>query len=171
MARDRVRIPGEAEIACSSWKGVSRDGSNESQLSSDVHQHYASRIEQAVNAVAITGGTWAVAIIGALIGLAIASNGGGAIVVGLLIMIGAGAFFFFKHQNLERVRQQTREALEKERDSVFGILKAALAELTDFRREVAQEDLKADRVTELLHALSSPEYILKRPEQSRAVIA
>jgi hypothetical protein len=41
--------------------------------------------------------------------------------------------------------------------------------LTDLRRETAREDAKAANVVELLSALSSPQFILKRPEQARAI--
>ena len=144
---------------------------NEQQLSADLYQHYASRIEQAVNAVGITGGTWAALVIGGLLGLVIAAQGGGAILVGILIMAAAGAYFYFQYKNLDKVRQQTRETLEKERDDANRIMKAALAELTDLRRETAKEDGKADDVVELLAALSSPQFVLKRPEQTRTVMA
>lgn len=171
IARDRTLVPTEAEITCGSWKGTSRDGLNEQQLSAELHEHYANRIEQAVNAVGISGGTWAALIIGALLGLVIAALGGGAILVGILIMAGAGAYFYFQYKNLDNVRQQTRESLGKERDDATRILKAALAELTDLRRETAKEDGKADDVVELLAALSSPQFVLKRPEQTRTVMA
>jgi hypothetical protein len=91
--------------------------------------------------------------------------------MGILIMAAAGAYFYFKHQNLDNVRQQTRAALEKERDAADRILKAALAELTDIRRETSKEDGKADDVVELLSSLSSPQFVLKRPEQARTVMA
>lgn len=169
VARDRAQVAVDVEIGSGSWKGASRDGSNEQQLVGDLHQHYSDRIEQAIAAVTITGSTWAVTIIGALLGLVIAIQGGGAILVGLVIMAGAGAYFYFQHNNLENIRQRTREALEKERDEAQRILKAGLAELTDVRRETTREDAKATDVIELLSALSSPQFILKRPEQARAI--
>lgn len=170
-ARDRAQVPVKAEIACGSWKGTSRDGLNEQPLSADLQKHYANRIEQAVNAVAITGGTWAVLVIGILLGIVIATGGGTAIVFGILIMAAAGAYFYFKYKDLENVRQHTRQTLEKERDDSGRILKAAMAELTDLRRETAKEDAKADGVVELLSALSSPQFVLNRPEQARAIMA
>ena len=176
-ARDRAVIPAEAEISCGSWKGTSRDGSNEQALSGDLYKHYASRIEQAVNAVGITGGVWAATVIGGLIGLVIVmsslsapTNIGGAL-IGLLILAGAGALFFFKYKDLENVRTRVRQNLEKERDEARRILKACLAELTDFRRELAREDGRANGVVELLTALHSPQFILKGPESTRTVIA
>ena len=118
VARDRAQVPAEAEIACGSWKGTSRDGSNEQQLSGDLYQHYSNRIEQAVAAVAITGGTWAAIIIGGLLGLVIATVAQRSGQTwwspdGLLIMAAAGAYFYFQHNNLENVRQRTREALKR----------------------------------------------------------
>jgi len=168
-ARDRALVPTEAEMKAGSWKGASKDGLNEQQLSTDLQQHYASRIEQAVNAVGISGGSWVALIIGGLFGLLIAAQG--AIPMGILIMAAAGAYFFFQYKNLDNVRQQARETLEKERDDANRILKAALAELTDLRRETSNEDGKADDVLDLLSALSSPQFVLKRPEQARTVIA
>ena len=170
-ARDRASVPADVEMVCGSWKGSSRDGLNEQQLGADLHSHYASRIEEAVNAVKITGGTWAVVIIGALFGLLVASGGGKSLLMALLIMAGVGAYFYFQYQNLDKRRVQARESLEKERDDASRILKASLAELTDLRREIAKEDGKADQVLTLLSALSSPQYVLNRPEQARSIVA
>jgi len=170
-ARDRASVPSDVEMACGSWKGSSRDGLNEHLLRSDLHSHYASRIEVAVNAVKITGATWAVVIIGALFGLLVASGGGKSLITALLIMAGVGAYFYFQYQNLDKRRQQARGGLEKERDDASRILKALLAELTDLRREIAREDSKADQVLTLLSALSSPQYVLNRPEQARTIVA
>jgi hypothetical protein len=171
VARDRSLVPADVELTCGSWKGSSKDGFNEKELAADVSQHYASRIDQGVAAVQITGGTWAALIIGVLLGLVIAVQGGGAILVGLVIMAGAGAYFCFQYKDLDSVRLRARENLEKERDNTLRILRACLAELTDLRRETAREDAKADDVTEFLSALSSPQFILKRPEQARAVVS
>jgi hypothetical protein len=177
IARDRSRIPADVEINSGSWKGTCRDGSEERQLNSNLYQHYTTRIVQAVNAVRIKGSTWAVAIIGGLIGLMVVFKGinpaleATTIFIGLLIMAGAGAFFYFQYNNLDKVRQQTQQGLEKERDAASKILKAALAELTDLRRDAAKEDEKAENVLALLKALSSPQFILKRPDQVNRILA
>ena len=86
-------------------------------------------------------------------------------------MAGAGAYFYFQYKKLDNIREQTRKNLEKERDDALKILRAGLAELTDLRRETAREDAKADDVVELLSELSSPQFVLKRPEQARSVVA
>jgi hypothetical protein len=40
-----------------------------------------------------------------------------------------------------------------------------LAELADYRFEVAREDARSRDVTVLLESLSSPQFVLQRPEQ------
>jgi len=170
-ARDRASVPSDVEIKCGSWEGSTRDGLNEQLLGGDLQSHYASRIEAAVSAVKISGGTWAVLIIGALFGLVVASGGGSALLMALLIVAGAGLYFYFQYQNLDKRRQQVRGELEKERDDAARIMRAALAELVDLRRETAKEDGKADQVLTLLSALSSPQFVLNRPEQARTIVA
>ncbi|MBX3278421.1 MAG: hypothetical protein KF868_10505 [Acidobacteria bacterium] len=171
VARDRAQVPAKAVIVCGSWTGESRDGLDEQHLVDDLNQHYAVRIEEAVNAVSIPGSAWAALLIGGLLGFFILLMGGGAILVGLLIMAAASAYFYFQYSNLDNVRQQTRENLGREQDEAARILKAALAELTDIRRETASEDKKADGVIELLSALSSPQFVLKRSDQARMIMS
>ena len=169
VGRDRAQVPAEAELACGSWKGTSSDGANEQVLSTELSRQYATRIEQAVAAVGISGATWAVLVLGSLLGLAILGTKNA--LVGLVVIAGAGAYFYFQYQKLDSARTQIRAALEKERDEALRILRACLAELTDLRRELVREDAKANEVTELLSALSSPQFVLKRAEQARAVIS
>ena len=168
VARDRAQAPAEVELTCGSWKGTGRDGSNEQELTADLNRHYADRIEQAVAAVGISGATWAVLVIGVLLGLAML---GSVPLVGLIIVAGAGVYFYFQYKNLDNIRTKTRDDLGKEQSNALSILRAGLAELVDLRREIATEDAKADNVTELLAALSSPQFILKRSDQARAIVA
>jgi len=169
VARDRAQVPADVELTSDSWKGSSRDGANEKELAAELVQHYASRIERAVAAVGITGRTWAVLAIGGLLGLVIAAQG--SLLIGLLIMAGASVYFYFQHRDLDNTRLRVRDELERERDDALRILRACLAELTDLRRETAREDDRADDVTEFLSALSTPQFVLKGPDQARAVLA
>lgn len=169
VARDRTDVPGEVEVSCGSWKGNTIDGSNEQQLTADITQHYANRTQQAVNTVKLTAGPWIVLVAGVLFGLLVMSGGGSAILFGLIIAGAAAAFFFWKYKDLERVRENTRKGLENERDQATRILKACMAELADYRRDLAVEDAKSSKVTDFLESLSSPQFVLQRPEQTRVV--
>jgi hypothetical protein len=165
VARDRARIPPHAELAIASWKGASADGSNEKSLAEDLKRHYAEKTDHAVAAVGLTPGAWIVLIAGALIGLLIALSGGIGIFIGLVVAAAAAAYFYWKYKDLDRAREEVRQTLEKERDEALRILRACSAELADYRRELIKEDARAEAVTQLLSSLSSPQFLLQRPEQ------
>lgn len=167
VGRDRMAMPRQVELAISTWKGTSVDGSNEATLVADVRQHYNQRIEEAVNAVKLSPGVWIALVAGVLIGLLLMFNN--AIPFGLIVAGAAGAFFYWKYRDLDRQRNDVRDALEKEHTSVALVLKASMAELTDYRREVAAEDARSEAVTHLLESLSSPQFVLQRPEQRVSV--
>ena len=102
-------------------------------------------------------------------GLSSMTGGGTAIPIGLVLIGAAAAFFYWKFKDLDRQRDEARQALEKEHDQAAVILKATLAELADYRREVAVEDARSADVTALLESLSSPQFVLQRPEQRVSV--
>ncbi|HKG13377.1 MAG TPA: hypothetical protein VKB12_08555 [Pyrinomonadaceae bacterium] len=182
VARDRAQVPAEAEFNCGSWKGVSRDGSNEAGLVDDLGMHYAQRIAKAVEEVVITFETWLALIGGGLVGLilffsgvfvAFSSGGLGVFLclLGLLIAGVAVAYYYRQVQNLDRRREEARQRLEQERDEAAQILRACLAELTDLRRELAREDAKSSDVTDFLEGLSSPQFVLSGPDRQRSIVA
>lgn len=171
VARDRAKIPADVEVTCGSWKGVSRDGADEEQHVATLTAHYADRIREAVEAVALDASAWIALVAGVLLGLLFMSGGGGGILFGLIVAGAGGAYFYSQYNGLEAARAAARQRLEKERDQAIRILKAALAELVDFRREFALEDSKAEDVLTFLESLSSPQFVLQRPEQARATVA
>lgn len=171
VARDRNQIPMDVEFNCGSWRGKSRDGKNEAELIDDMRRHYEQRVNEAVAAVTISPGAWIALIGGGLLGLLIMLAGGLGILMGLLVIIIAGAVFYWQYSDLDRRRSEAREKLEHERDQAAQALRACLAELTDLRRETSREDAKSVDVTQLLEALSSPQFILSGPDKQRAIVA
>ena len=59
--------------------------------------------------------------------------------------------------------------MESERNQAVTFLKACMAELADFRQELAGEDAKAQSLADFLGALSAPQFVLQRPEQRTSV--
>lgn len=165
VARDRMKVPQQVELAIASWKGKSVDGSNEPVLTNDLRQHYNGRIDAAVASVKLTPGAWIVLIAGLLLGFLIMFQGGGAILFGLVLAGAAAAYFYWKYKDLDRAREEARQTLEKEHEQAAAVLRACLAELADYRHEVAVEDSRSEAVTHLLESLSSPQFVLQRPEQ------
>jgi hypothetical protein len=167
VARDRAAIPQQAEIKAGSWTGTSSDGTDEPSLVGDCEQHYAKRIEDAVNAVKFEVRDWVFTGLGVLLGLYLLSSN---MVLGLLIIAAAGAWGFFKFQGIEGRKLAARREMEKERDMAIKILRAALAELTDLRRDLAREDAKAEEVIKLLESIHSSQFIVSGRGAARATL-
>jgi hypothetical protein len=165
VARDRTQMPRQVELTIATWKGASTADSNESGLAADLDQHYKERADAAVAAVELAPGVWMALIAGILFGLLIMTQGGGAILFGLIIAGASAGFFYWKYKNLDRVRAEIRRTLEKEHDQAARILKTCLAELAEYHREVAVEDGRAEAVTHLLSSLGSPQFVQQRPDQ------
>ncbi|HYO79240.1 MAG TPA: hypothetical protein VE010_22440, partial [Thermoanaerobaculia bacterium] len=165
VARDRMTMPRQADLTIGSWSGTSADGANETELEGQLRQHYDAKINAAVSAVSLPPEAWIVLIVGVIVGGLIMAGGGTATVIGVVLMIAAAAFFYSKFAALDWMRGEARKALRKEHDQAVAVLKASLAELADYRREVAVEDARSADVISLLESLSSPQFVLQRPEQ------
>lgn len=166
VARDRAAIPQEAQLTAGSWSGSSRDGTEEAALVGDCERHYAKRVEDAVNSVKFELRDAALTGVGVLVGLYLLSIG--LVLPGLLIIVGAGAWSFFKFQGIEGRKLAARHEVEKERDIAIRILRASLAELTDLRRDLAREDAKAEEVIKLLESIHSSQFVVSGRGTARA---
>jgi hypothetical protein len=136
---------------------------------SELNTHYDRRLETALAAVKLTMGVWIAVIAGGLIGLSMLAQG--AVFMGVIVTAAAGAVFFWKHKDLERIRNETKAAMLAERDTAIQMARACLAELADLRREIAVEDTKSALVSDFLEQLRATQFVLQRPEQSRAALA
>ena len=169
--RDRAKAYAEVEIVCGSWKGKSRDGSNEQDLTKDLFEHYANRIKQAVNSFSMAG-AWFSPIIPGALGLAIfAASDNDIKYLGSLLIAVAVALFYFGRRRVKQRRLRAKVNQLQEQGAAVKTLLATLAELTDIRREIATEDKKSDDVLVLLSALSSAEFVLNGPEKIRKILA
>jgi hypothetical protein len=169
VARDRAKIPAQAELTIASWKGASADGADNKKLAADLRRHYTEKIDTAVAAVKLTLGVWIGLIVGVLLGLVIALQGNAAILIGLVTAGAAAAFFYWKQKDLDRVRTEARQTLEKEHEQAVRILRASLAELADYRRELGKEDARSEALPPLLNSLSSAHFTLQRPEPHASI--
>lgn len=172
LVHERGSIPPEVQINIGTWSGSSIDGSNEEALSADLMAHYVRRIEAAVAAVGITPLTWALSVGGGALGAWMIIGGGESMkIFGLVVLMAAAGYFFFRYRDLDKVRTRVRQNLEWERDSAANILKATLAELADFRRELAREDAIASQVEDILENVQPSNLVLGGAAPIRGVIS
>ena len=170
VARDRVEMPLDVDLNIGSWTGKARDGADESRLVGEMATHYQDVAEKAANEHKISGGTVIGCVVLALVGLVLAFPMG-QMLLGFVLLLGAGGFLFWKKSSVEAEQKRARAETEQKCDDATKVLKACLAELTDLRRDTAVEEKQAEEVSEFLKSLSSTEFVLKRPELSRATVA
>lgn len=172
LARERGAVPSEVQINIGTWSGLSVDGSNEEALSAELMAHYAQRIRAAVEAVGITLLTWALSVGGGVLGAWMIIGGDGPVkIFGLFVLMAALGYFFFRYRDLDNVRTRVRQNLERERDSAANILKATLAELADFRRDLTREDAIAPQVEDILENVQPGNLVLGGAAPIRSVIS
>lgn len=174
-AKSRAATPHEVELAAGTWTGKSVDGTNEADLVADLGMHFESRIADALALLVISTKTkviaGGVAALGLWALLSSITSGEGISMFGLLLLAGGGGYYWYVHSDLEKTRARARTDLLAECEQASSILRAALAELVDWRREYQVNDAEASKVSELLDSLDSRQLILKRPEQSRAMLS
>lgn len=169
VTQDRARIPTRVELAIGSWTGSSIDGSEEEQLRVELNGHYEQRIAAAVAAVKPSTAGWVALLLGGSLGLLLMTLGTTGVVLGLVVFASVAGFFAVKRREAERERQRVRQALEIEQEQAAVFLAAFMAELRAYRDELSAEDAKAQDVADFLGALSSPRFVVQRPEQRSSV--
>ncbi len=168
VAKERALVPMDVAIKAGSWSNSSRDGTNEADLASDLQHHYADRIQKAVADVKIQVPEWIGVGLAGLLAVYLATQDQW--VIALLCVAGAGAFVFFRMRAIEAQKKRVSEELETERGKALAILRAALAELVDLRRDVAKEDAKAADVVKYLESIHASQFIVARADQPRAIL-
>lgn len=170
VARDRNEMPAEVDLKIDSWNGRARDGSDESKLVTQMATHYETLANDAEKTLKLSGGQIIGGALVAVVGLIVAFPMK-ALLLGLVLMLGAGGYLLWKNNEIQQARKRERERIENERDTATSTLKACLAELTDLRREITATESQAERVSEFIRSLSSTQFVLQRPELSRATVA
>jgi hypothetical protein len=165
-AKARAKLPQVIELDIDGWTGTTRDGANETALRESLDAHFTELEEAAVKEVGFgMGATWGfilaalsicLTVIGSLGWLLVAAIGG--------VLVWTG--FRKRTRDREQVRDRCRERAEKAGE----LLRAACAEVVDYRAELAREDARAEEAHAILEAINPEQCMLNRPGGARAVL-
>ena len=171
VAENRMKIPDEIEIEISSFKGRTKDGDNERELT-DAFLNHMKKEEQdrldgmkmpqnletkrTVGLVLIPVGA-IIAFFGLFMGLGFLLGllGIAAAIVGIVLLTGASG----TRKSILAAREQTVEEYRKLRESGTQILAAVLAEVVDFREQFEETDSQSEAVLRYLEDLNVDNYI------------
>lgn len=173
IAQNRMKIPHEIEINVDNFNDRTTNGQNEGELimkfNSMVDSEKAAALAQCVMSgfeqfCLYGGGT--IAVIGVVMLLM------GMIPFGLIAII-AGAGLVIKHfsrkRQIEKNKQIIEEKFNEKREKGGQIIRAALAEVVDFRQEFAQKDTGSQQVLDFLDQISPDQYVRKLAETNRRI--
>lgn len=173
VAQNRMKIPNEIEINVDTFNDVTVDGQNENELlqkfsmlvDSERNNELESCVLSSFDRFSLYGGG-VVAVVGLLMLLF------GNKFLGVIAVVGGIAMVlnhFSKKKEMETKRQNIMERYEKKRTTGSEIIRAALAEVVDFRIEFADKDGESQQVIDFLEQLSPEQYIRKLAASNRRV--
>lgn len=165
-AKNRAEVPLDVELSIEGWSGSSRDGSNERELLQSLSAHIENKKVQALAKLKLNLMHWFALLGGAGLGVM------GLIDMSvLMIVLGLGGvvWFFTAKSGIRKGLQQTELDFAKLQEDSANILKAALAELVDWRNEFGKEDKEYNKVMQFLESISPEQHISMNYSNARAV--
>lgn len=158
-AEIRLREPATAKLEIAGWTGETKDGSEETALSDRLSEHIDAQKVQALSAIKTKWWMLAVAPLCLLLG----SLGLAAAVV-LLVMFAVN-FFGAKSKRAKVAADYAKLKAEN-----LTVLRAALAEMVDYRREWHKADMAAEQIAPLLRSFDPREMTAPEFSHARQVI-
>lgn len=163
----RAAVPATIDLEIEGWQGQTRDGSNEQELVAGLERHIDARRDAAVDALKLKPMDWVALIVGGLLILT-----GLPFQVILLALGGVGiAMFFIAKSKLSKAKEALRADFARLKEQSVQVLKAALAETVELRRELARRDAIVPAVSQLLDGISPQQYVLSPHDNVRRVMA
>lgn len=163
----RNAVPAEAEVAIEGWAGNTRGGENERELLAGLGAHLDAERDATLAKLKLGVGHWVAGVVGVM-ALLMAIKGG---MVPALVGIAAIGWVVVARSKIAKAKELVIQEAKKKKAQCEQALKATLAELVEWRRELAARDAVAVQVTQLLDAISPEQYTLSTHESTRRVIA
>lgn len=173
VAQNRMKIPNEIEINVDTFNDKTTDGQNEEKLIGKFNALVDREKAKALAQVVLSGFEkfclWGGAAIGG-IGLIMMIAGSGFLgLIAIIAGIGMVINHFSKKKKIEQKRQNIKVQFEEKRKTGSQIIRATLAEVVDFRAEVAEKDGESQKVIDFLEQISPEQYVRKLADSSRRI--
>lgn len=166
--KSRSEVPLDIEIKISDWKGVTRDGSNESELQQSLNDYVDILRDQALSSIKWFKTNVIIAII---IGIIVSLLGITTIIVPLFAIVAVGIYIYSVKSKADDNIELTKNKMEDFRYKCIEILVATLAEVVDYRRLYDEKDAEYIKVVDFLQELKPEQYISAvDPQKIRQVI-
>lgn len=171
VAQNRAQVPSSIVLLIEDWQGVTQDGANEADLLQSLNAEIDRRCQQAVDQVKIGAKEIAAAAFGLLLFLSGAfyySYPGGMLM--LILGVGCLVYFGIQYRTIDSRKERVRQEFAALKNKAGQILRGALAEVVDWRREYREQDVQSSVVRDILGSVSPEQYTLSSHDTARAVL-
>ena len=155
-ARARAEVPRDVVLRIDDWSATTQDGSDESSLLEKQRQEYEARRDQRLKTVKPTVWVYVlpvVAVVTAYVHL----------VFGAVAALIALVYGFLQFSKLKTERKAIEGEVAARHANAAAILRAAIAELVDHRREFSVADADAEKVRQFILDLRPDQHVRSRP--------
>jgi len=162
----RNRVPTDIDLSIEGWQGKTRNGDNEASLVNALSQHLDNERDNTLAALKLGFKHWAALAVGILaVPMAISAGW-----FSLLVAAVAIGWFFSAKSEVAKAKAKVIEQAAKKKDQCVAALKAALAEVVEWRRDLAARDAFAAHVGHLLDGISPEQYTSSAHDKARRVM-
>jgi F0F1-type ATP synthase assembly protein I len=166
-AQSRNSFPQTADVVIDKFAAITKDGSDEKEQVSKQEKYYAALLQKELSAVSfpIAG-----VVIGALIGVAGIAAFAASVVFGVILLGIGGVLVWNSLNNVKKKKEQLKQTSEEKKKKAKEVLRGCLAEVVDYRKELATEDAKAEKVRQLLGSITPQDFSSVSQETARNII-
>lgn len=162
----RNQVPTDIKIAIEGWEGTTRNGDNEAPLLVALGQHLDNERDKTLAALKVGFKHYAALAVGVIAVLMTLSAGWFALLVGAVAI----GWFFMAKSEIAKAKAKVIEEAAKKKEQCSAALKAVLAEVVEWRRDVAARDAFAAHVGHLLDSISPEQYTSSTHDKTRRVM-
>lgn len=159
IATNRSKIPNEIHFEIDTFKGITKDGENETELIAELDSYMNELLEKKLASMIVGKGSMIFGIILILLGLMMIVSSG---LLGVVIMC-VGGYMVYGYSKKLKTNEENKEKIKNDfldrTENDKQVLRALLAEVVDFRDEFANEDSHAEKVIEFLEQINASENV------------
>jgi len=147
VARCRQLIPENVKLGIDEVEYITQNGENEKELLKELTSHYNNLLNKRLSKVSFPIlkilGLSAITILGLFIGN----------IFGWIIALIPIIFIVKTIMDHSKVKDNIRAEVKEQKENAEEVLRGCLAETVEYRRELNEEDQKAEKVTDLLESI------------------
>lgn len=162
VAELRAKVPIKIPFTIADWNGQTTEGKNEEEMISDFGSYCLNKENLEIAGVKLVGSSYI-----KLLGAAVLPFINPFLLIG---SAGLGYWFYKDYKNLDARKADISNKYADIRKNGIGIIKAIMAEVTDFRRDIATKEANYNTTLEYLENINPSQFIYNKYSETRQIL-